>query len=70
MSQSKRNKRTKTIKTDGYEIINLKRINKQLRKRLDENDYVISLTNQSEDVKQYVQFRDQYKKLIDNYGLY
>jgi len=54
MPQSKRNKRTKTIKTNGYEIINLKRINKQLRKRLDENDYVTSLTNQSEDVKQYV----------------
>src|SRR5688572_3195334 len=67
MSKCKRNNRTKNSHDSrNYEIIKLLRNNKHLRQDLQSTS---KLNEQSADVKQYVQLRKQYKKLIDDYGL-
>jgi len=67
MPSSKRNNRNKN--SSDYEIFRLLRINKRLNQKLKDQQSILTLNEQSDDVKQYVQFREQYKKLINEYGL-
>src|SRR5436190_487066 len=47
----------------------LLRINKRLNQKLKDQQSLLTLNEQSDDVKQYVQLREQYKKLINYYSL-
>jgi len=67
MPSSKRNNRNKN--SSDYEIFRLLRINKRLNQKLKDQQSILTLNEQSDDVKQYVQLREQYKKLINEYGL-
>jgi len=69
MPQCKRNKRIKNSCNHDYNILRLLRNNKQLTKKLKDLQSVMTLNEQSDDVKQYVQLREQYKKIINEYGL-
>ena len=67
MPSSKRNNRNKN--SSDYEIFRLLRINKRLNQKLKDQQSLLTLNEQSDDVKQYVQLREQYKKLINYYSL-
>ena len=67
MTSSKRNNRNKN--SSDYEIFRLLRINKRLNQKLKYQQSILTLNEQSDDVKQYVQLREQYKKLINDYSL-
>ena len=67
MPSSKRNNRSKN--SSDYEIFRLLRINKRLNQKLKDQQSISTLNEQSDDVKQYVQLREQYKKLINVYSL-
>lgn len=69
MLQTKRNKRIKTSCNNDYNILKLLRNNKQLTKKLKDLQSVMTLNEQSDDIKQYVQLREQYKRLINEYGI-
>jgi len=64
---NKRNNRNKN--SSDYEIFRLLRINKRLNQKLKDQQSLLTLNEQSDDVKQYVQLREQYKKLINYYSL-
>ena len=67
MPSSKRNNRNKN--SSDCEIFRLLRINKRLNQKLKDQQSILTLNEQSDDVKQYVQLREQYKKLINDYSL-
>jgi hypothetical protein len=64
---NKRNNRNKN--SSDYEIFRLLRDNKRLNQKLEDQQSQFTLNEQSADVKQYVQLRQQYKKLINDYSL-
>jgi predicted nuclease with TOPRIM domain len=69
MPQSKRNRQVKNSCNHEYEILKLLRENKRLTHKLKDQQSILTLNEQSDDVKQYVQLREQYKNIVNEYGL-